>query len=51
MQVCIEAAVDFPLLSRFCIRQDDTVIAVGMVKCVTKSTTTVPIYAGVHPEP
>lgn len=50
VQVCIEAAVDFPLLGRFCIRQDDAVIAVGMVKSVTKSTATVPIYAGAKPE-
>jgi translation elongation factor EF-1alpha len=34
--VCIEAAVDFPLLGRFCVRQDESIVAVGMVKSADK---------------
>lgn len=28
--------MDFPLLGRFCVRQDESIVAVGMVKSVDK---------------
>ena len=46
VQVCIEAAVDFPLLGRFCVRQDESIVAVGMVKSVDKH----PLVPKFHPQ-
>jgi elongation factor 1-alpha len=36
-RVCVECVADFPLLGRFCIRHEDKVVAVGMVKSVVRA--------------